>query len=70
MSEDVRLALVARGRRHRVLGLEVHVDLLPLEQEIVQHVWVVPDLAANSEGLQRIGDTSEQDKKLRRCLIS
>ena len=65
--EDVRLTLVGGDtvpgrRRHRVLGLEVNINLLSFEEEIVQDVGMIPDLAANSKRLERIGDTPGQYK--------
>ena len=44
---------------HQVLGVKVDVHLLLLLEEVVEDVRVVPDLAADSEGLQRVGHTPE-----------
>ena len=46
------------------LSLDVEVVLLPLLEVVVQHVRVVPDLAAHSERLQGVGDTAVGEELL------
>ena len=40
-----------------LLGVHVNVDPFLLPQEIVKDIGMVPDLAADSERFQRVGDT-------------
>jgi len=46
----------------QVLGVKVDVHLLLLLEKVVEHVRVVPDLAADGEGFQGIWHTSSQRK--------
>ena len=44
----------------QLLGVQLDVDLLLLLQELVQDVGMVPDLAAHSEGFERVRYTPKQ----------
>ena len=51
----------------RALGLglqQVQILLFPLQQVVMKHVWVIPDLTADSKCFEGIGDTSVGDQLL------